>query len=1403
MVASDRIRMRASILVLALAVAGLFVVTPTTATADTQPATGVDKTVAADALPTWQINGVVWSQVIVGNTVYVVGSFSKARPPGVAAGGVGEVDAQNIFAYDIRTGERVASFSHTLNAQGLFVTKSPDGTRIYVGGDFTAVDGVARGHMAAFDTATGNLVGSFSPNVGGNVRAIQATNDTVWVGGAFTAVGVASRIRLAAFQASDGALLPWNPTADDETVWSMLLTPDRSKIVLGGAFTKLNGQPSYGMGAVDPTTGAKLPWAAESVIRNAGSTGAIVSLRTDGQQVYGTGYAFGGPTNFEGSFAADPGTGAVVWLNDCHGDTYDSTVMNDVVYIVSHAHDCIWTGEFPETNPRSYNYLLASPTYATGVNTGPDNYGWDHSGRPASNKLHFYPKLTAGTYTGQYQAGWSLASNGDYLAVGGEFLTANYKGQQGLVRYARTGIAPNKRGMENFAPDVKAVSPGNNEARISWRSQWDMDNQNIRYDLYRDGGSTPIYTVTSPSSWWQLPRLTYVDAGLAPGSTHTYRVKASDPFNNNSVSPESAPVTITSGSVDAYAADVLNDGAAYYWRLHEPSGNTLIDTTGVDSMSTGNGLTRNVSGAIPDNAATTFSGSSTGSAATSTAIQPPATFTLETWIKTSTAAGGRIIGFSNAQTGNSTSFDRHLYLDSNKRLAFGVNNSSNRTVTSVDTYADDKWHHVVGTMGSSGIALYVDGKRVGYNSSITVAKNYAGYWRLGGDTLSSWPNRPTSGYFAGTIDDTAVYDRALSAATIQKHYQNSGRALAVPSAPADAYGQAVYNDNPDLYWRLADTSGLTAKDSGRLFVEGAYKNKGVAYGVGGATAGNAAVTLDGKDGFIAAQVAETRPSRFSSELWFKTNTTKGGKLIGFGSSATGSSSSADRYVYMLDDGVLRFTVKALGADVAISSKGSFNDNKWHHLVATQGDSGMKLYVDGLVVASHSTAAAQAFTGYWRVGGGDSTLDGAESRFFAGSVDEAAVYARALTAEQVAGHFTAGGGKVPNVAPAAAFTSTKSYLSASFDASGSTDPDGTVSSYSWNFGDGSASGTGISPTHVYAGTGTYTVTLTVTDNDGATGTRSQTISVTAAPPPTAAFTSSSNGTTVTFDGSGSSDVDGSIVSYAWAFGDSSTGSGVSPQRTYAGPGTYPVTLTVTDDDGNTGSVSHNVTVTTTPTPVLLARDLFQRIVANAWGTATQGGAWSANGNAPNFQVDGNVSSLRMPAAGTGPSVYLPGVSSDDTDLVTSFSLDVLPVGGTLGVDQGIVVRRIAGQGDYRAKVRVLPDGSVRLGLFRSDAAGVQTAVVPGEVVTAVSYVAGSVLRVRVQAFGNSPTTLRAKLWPEGSPEPSAWATSGTDSIGGLQAPGMIGFHSFLAGTVTNAPIKAIFDNVEVYRASSLQ
>ena len=80
-------------------------------------------------------------------------------------------------------------------------------------------------------------------------------------------------------------------------------------------------------------------------------------------------------------------------------------------------------------------------------------------------------------------------------------------------------------------------------------------------------------------------------------------------------------------------------------------------------------------------------------------------------------------------------------------------------------------------------------------------------------------------------------------------------------------------------------------------------------------------------------------------------------------------------------------------------------------------------------------------------------------------------------------------------PVAAFTDTTSNLTASFNASTSTDA-GTITGYAWTFGDGST-GTGVTPSHTYAVGGTYNVGLTVTDNNSLSTTVNKTVTVTAA------------------------------------------------------------------------------------------------------------------------------------------------------------------------------------------------------------------------------------------------------------------------------------------------------------------
>jgi len=149
---------------------------------------------------------------------------------------------------------------------------------------------------------------------------------------------------------------------------------------------------------------------------------------------------------------------------------------------------------------------------------------------------------------------------------------------------------------------------------------------------------------------------------------------------------------------------------------------------------------------------------------------------------------------------------------------------------------------------------------------------------------------------------------------------------------------------------------------------------------------------------------------------------------------------------------------------------------------------------------------------------------------------------------------------------------------------SSDPDGEIKTYSWDFGDGAA-GTGKAVAHMYTAVGTYTIILTVVDNWDAADQAAKTVYVTAAEPagPTASFTMSpTSGTSplnVTVDAAASSYAAGTITAYEWTFGDGGNGFGRTTTHTYfsSGSQTFTVTLLVRASDGKTATASKTVSV----------------------------------------------------------------------------------------------------------------------------------------------------------------------------------------------------------------------------------
>ncbi|NLA37361.1 MAG: PKD domain-containing protein, partial [Actinobacteria bacterium] len=144
----------------------------------------------------------------------------------------------------------------------------------------------------------------------------------------------------------------------------------------------------------------------------------------------------------------------------------------------------------------------------------------------------------------------------------------------------------------------------------------------------------------------------------------------------------------------------------------------------------------------------------------------------------------------------------------------------------------------------------------------------------------------------------------------------------------------------------------------------------------------------------------------------------------------------------------------------------------------------------------------------------------------------------------------------------------------------------IASYAWDFGNGETA-TGATSFTTYSTPGTYDATLTVTDTDGTSHTVTKTITVTERPNDAPNAVIAASGTsgnapyTLNVDGSASSDPDGSIVGYAWDFGNGQTATGATASVTYPNQGSYTVTLTVTDDKGATGTTTRQITVNPTP------------------------------------------------------------------------------------------------------------------------------------------------------------------------------------------------------------------------------
>jgi hypothetical protein len=225
------------------------------------------------------------------------------------------------------TGAPVPGFSGRIDstAKGATVRSlgvSADGSVLYVGGKFDLIGTTPVSNFGAVNTSNGSINTTFAaPSVNGNVHAILVGPNRIYLGGAFSKVGGIARSNLAAVMPS-GALDSWAPLAND-VVRSFAMAQDGATVFVGGHFTQMNGVARQSVARVDAVSGALNSWAIPAgVIDYPQTAWAILPY---GSRVF---IGFGKGPNYVAAFHLDFGSlGSQIWRFNTVGND-ESLAMN-------------------------------------------------------------------------------------------------------------------------------------------------------------------------------------------------------------------------------------------------------------------------------------------------------------------------------------------------------------------------------------------------------------------------------------------------------------------------------------------------------------------------------------------------------------------------------------------------------------------------------------------------------------------------------------------------------------------------------------------------------------------------------------------------------------------------------------------------------------------------------------------------------------------------------------------------------------------------------------------------------------------------------------------------------------------------------------------------------------------
>jgi PKD repeat protein len=442
-------------------------------------------------------------------------------------------------------------------------------------------------------------------------------------------------------------------------------------------------------------------------------------------------------------------------------------------------------------------------------------------------KLVTYTKLDSGTGAGNFaNAGLYLMSRASSGLFGAGDLdeVAIYDRALDAVAIDEhfNSDAANKRPQASFTAPLTAKV--GETISFDASASKDPDGTIAKYEWDLDGnGSYETSTGTTPSA----------SRAYTSGGNVVVGLRVTD--NEGSTGVTTRTLTVESESppeeeiISNYSPTVLDTpGLAHYWRLNETGGSSFADLVGTSNATASGGPTLGVAGGVPHDSdkAARFDGVNDAAGA-AVDLSGKTAVTVEFWMKWNAYVNDDDLAME--FTGNFNETPGGFLVDPNApqfggSFGVGIGSGASRNNVFFTRPAAGTWHHYVFVLdttapAASQITPYVDGQPVTYQK----ADSGSGAPAFAKSNLYFMSRAATALFGAGDLDEVAIYDRALSGATVAEHFNSDSvnkRPTASFQAPASAkVGQAVTFDAS----ASKDADGTIAKYEWDLDGNGSYE----------------------------------------------------------------------------------------------------------------------------------------------------------------------------------------------------------------------------------------------------------------------------------------------------------------------------------------------------------------------------------------------------------------------------------------------------------------------------------------------------------------------------------------------------------------------------------------------------